>query len=56
MVAYGTSSPELLITLQASLKNLNDIALGNVIGSNIANIFLVLGLVALLNPIIVKRS
>lgn len=56
VVAYGTSSPELLITLQASLKNLNDIALGNVIGSNIANIFLVLGLVALLNPIIVEKK
>ncbi|MBT5827925.1 MAG: calcium/sodium antiporter [Alphaproteobacteria bacterium] len=56
IVAYGTSSPELLITIQASLKGLSDIALGNVIGSNIANIFLVLGLVSILNPINVEKK
>ncbi len=51
IVAYGTSAPEVFITLQAALKGLNDIAIGNIIGSNIANIFLVLGITALISPI-----
>ncbi len=51
IVAYGTSAPEMMISIQASLQNHPDIALGNVIGSNIANILLVVGLTALLWPI-----
>ncbi len=48
IVAFGTSAPELLISLQAALKNAPGIAIGNVVGSNIANILLVLGLPAIL--------
>lgn len=56
VVAYGTSAPELLITIQALLKGSSDIAFGNVIGSNIANIFLVLGLASVIYPIHMDRK
>lgn len=48
IVAFGTSAPELLISLQAAMKNAPGIAIGNVVGSNIANVWLVLGLPAAL--------
>ena len=48
IVSFATSAPELLVSLEAALKGYADIALGNVIGSNIANIALVLGLAAVL--------
>lgn len=48
IVAFGTSAPELLISVQAVLGNAPGLALGNVVGSNIANVLLVLGLPALL--------
>ncbi|HUF86209.1 MAG TPA: calcium/sodium antiporter [Thermohalobaculum sp.] len=48
VVGFGTSAPELLITVQAALADAPGIALGNVVGSNIANVFLVLGLPALM--------
>ncbi|PIU00125.1 MAG: hypothetical protein COT74_06035 [Bdellovibrionales bacterium CG10_big_fil_rev_8_21_14_0_10_45_34] len=51
VVAFGTSAPELLVSLQAAWQGEPSIAAGNVIGSNIANITLVLGLTALLKPI-----
>ncbi|MFY0619594.1 calcium/sodium antiporter [Shimia sp.] len=51
IVAFGTSAPELLISIQAALKNAPGIAVGNVVGSNIANILLVLGVPAILAPI-----
>ncbi|OAG28033.1 calcium/sodium antiporter [Thermodesulfatator autotrophicus] len=51
LVAFGTSAPELAATLAASFKGVGDVAFGNVIGSNIANIGLVLGLVALVSPL-----
>lgn len=51
IVAYGTSAPELVVSAQAALKGLPDIALGNIIGSNISNILLVLGISALIFPI-----
>lgn len=47
VVAFGTSAPELAVSLEASLGGVGDIALGNVIGSNIANIGLILGVTAL---------
>jgi len=56
IVAYGTSSPELLITLKANLTDHTEIALGNVLGSNITNVFLVLGLASLLSPIHVNKD
>lgn len=52
VVAFGTSAPELVVSLQATLDGAPDIAIGNVIGSNIANILLVLGVGALIAPLI----
>ncbi len=51
VVAIGTSAPELLISVQAALEGAPGIALGNVVGSNIANVLLVLGIPALIVPI-----
>ena len=51
VVAFGTSSPELIVSVDAALSGANDIALGNVVGSNIANVSLILGLSALIRPI-----
>lgn len=51
LVAFGTSAPEIIVSLMASLSDSRDIALGNVVGSNITNIALVIGLSALLRPI-----
>ncbi|MSU91322.1 calcium/sodium antiporter [Rhodobacteraceae bacterium 2CG4] len=49
IVAFGTSAPELLIAIKAALEDAPGLALGNVIGSNIANVFLVLGVPALIS-------
>ena len=51
IVAFGTSAPELLISVQAALEGAPGIALGNVVGSNIANVLLVLGVPALIAPL-----
>ncbi|AGA76876.1 calcium/sodium antiporter [Echinicola vietnamensis] len=51
IVAFGTSAPELLVSVTAALKGTSDIAIGNVVGSNISNISLVLGISALIYPI-----
>lgn len=51
IVAFGTSAPELLISVQSALDDAPGIAFGNVVGSNIANILIVLGLPAMLKPI-----
>lgn len=51
VVAFGTSAPELLISVEAALEGAPGIALGNVVGSNIANVLLVLGVPALIVPI-----
>ncbi len=56
VVSFATSAPELLVSLQAALDGLSDIALGNVIGSNIANIGLVLGLTALISSLAIDRD
>lgn len=50
VVAYGTSAPEIIVGIEAAAAGHRDVALGNVIGSNIANIGLILGLTALLRP------
>ena len=55
VVAFGTSSPELAVSLTASIKGSNDIAIGNIIGSNIANIGLILGIAAIVLPLQVER-
>ncbi len=51
VVGFGTSAPELVVSLSAVLEGKSDIALGNVVGSNVANIGLVLGLAALVRPL-----
>ena len=51
IVAFGTSAPELFVALQSALGGVPDIATGNVVGSNIANVLLVMGLPALFSPI-----
>ncbi|WP_179345598.1 calcium/sodium antiporter [Winogradskyella ursingii] len=53
VVSFATSAPELLVSLQAALDGVSDITLGNVIGSNIANIGLVLGITAIISPLVV---
>lgn len=56
IVGFGTSAPELVVSVDAALKGKPDIAVGNVVGSNIGNILLVLGLCALITPLAVKSS
>ena len=56
VVAFGTSAPELAVSLKASLEGQADIALGNVIGSNICNVLLILGVSALISPLIVAQQ
>ena len=56
VVAFGTSMPELIVNIFSALNGVTDIAIGNVIGSNIANILLVLGLMASIRSIKVSHS
>lgn len=56
VVAVGTSMPEFMVSVQAALTGLNDISFGNIVGSNIANIGLILGLCGLIFPIRVAVS
>ena len=56
IVGFGTSCPELVVSVTGAIKGISDISIGNVIGSNIFNTLLILGLTALLLPIDVSRS
>ena len=56
IVAFGTSAPELVISLRAALAGSSGIAVGNVVGSNICNVLLILGLSALAAPLVVSRQ
>jgi cation:H+ antiporter len=56
VVAFGTSSPELAVSVRAGLTGNPDIAAGNVVGSNILNVLLILGVAALLTPLVVNRQ
>lgn len=56
VVAIGTSSPELVVSVQAALAGEGGVALGNVVGSNIANLGLIVGVAALLTPMTVDRK
>lgn len=56
LVGFGTSAPELLTSLQAAFAGAPDIAIGNVVGSNIANILLILGVSALIAPVLIRRD
>lgn len=56
IVAMGTSLPELVTSMIAAIKGENDIAIGNVLGSNIFNILLILGVSSTINPIVISSS
>jgi cation:H+ antiporter len=56
VIAFGTSAPEFIVSLSAALQGNSEIALGNVIGSNIANIGLILGVTALIFPLPVQNE
>ncbi|WP_312395144.1 calcium/sodium antiporter [Stutzerimonas kunmingensis] len=56
VVAFGTSAPETAVSVQAALNGSGDIAIGNVVGSNIANVLLILGVTALVAPLVVSRQ
>ncbi len=56
VVAFGTSAPELGVTLQGALAGSADLAMGNVVGSNIFNVLFILGLSALITPLVVDRQ
>ena len=55
IVSFATSAPELIVSLNATMMGYSDFALGNVLGSNIANLGLVLGIVVIIYPITIKR-
>ena len=56
IVAFGTSTPELAVTVSSAMQGISDVALGNVVGSNIINIGLILGVAAIISPIAVARN
>ncbi len=56
VVAFGTSSPEMAVSIQSSLAGQADIAIGNVAGSNIFNILFILGISAIITPLIVQQQ
>lgn len=56
IVGFGTSTPELLVSISAILKNNPSVALGNIIGSNIGNIGLIIGVCGLISPLVFKPS
>lgn len=56
IVGIGTSAPELFVSIQSALTDHGDIAMGNVLGSNIANVFLILGVTAIILPFEINRQ
>jgi len=56
IVSFGTSAPELIVSIQATVDGTPGIAIGNIIGSNIANIGLVLGLTIAIRPVLINRK
>lgn len=56
VVAFGTSAPELIVNIFSAVQGASDLAVGNVLGSNISNILLVLGIAALVRPLTVKEG
>lgn len=56
IVAFGTGSPEMIVSLQAALGGNSDLALGNIVGSNICNVALILGVAALARPLHVRST
>lgn len=56
IVAFGTSAPELAVSLQAALAHRADLAIGNIVGSNISNVLLILGVSAIISPLAVSQQ
>ena len=56
LIAYATSAPELVVSIDASLKGFGDVSIGNIVGSNICNIALILGLCAAITPLQVNEK
>ena len=56
LVAYATSAPELVVSVDAALKGVGDVSIGNIVGSNICNIALILGLCAIITPLQVNKN
>ncbi len=56
IVAIGTSMPELVVSVTSAIEGHSDLAIGNVVGSNIANMFLILGACAIIKPLIFKKE
>jgi len=56
IVAFGTSAPELVVSFIASVNHSSDMAIGNVIGSNILNVLVILGISAAIRPLVIKSS
>lgn len=56
VVAFGTSSPELIVNIFSALRGAPDIAIGNIVGSNIANILLILGICVIIVPLAVQKN
>jgi len=56
IVAFGTSAPELIVNIMSALSGSSDIAIGNIVGSNIANILLILGIASIIYPLSVKSN
>ncbi|MGD8307096.1 MAG: calcium/sodium antiporter [Ignavibacteria bacterium] len=56
IVAFGTSTPELIVNVFSAIEGMNDVGFGNVVGSNIINIFLILGIAALISPLQTQKN
>ena len=56
VVSIGTSMPELMVSITSALEGYSDMAIGNVVGSNVANLLLILGVAAVMQPIILKKE
>jgi cation:H+ antiporter len=56
IVAFGTSTPELIVNIYATIEGNTEIAIGNILGSNIVNIFFILGISALIHPLLSKKN
>jgi len=56
IIGFGTSMPELLVTLLAALEGVFDLGVGNIIGSNIANVLLVVGIAAVVGPVVISTT
>ena len=56
IVGIGTSTPEMVVSFSGAIKGISDVAVGNILGSNIFNVFLILGVTALIMPIPMTKS